>query len=208
MAFIQANQKIMQVGAANNMADLARMQPSTISIYDTYDLNGGASMIPFFQNVNNKQFPFTNLSQNRLTDGKSFSVQNISFAIFTVAAGQITRVMTLDEAAFPQFVKSEVSLLVSNTQVLDRYPTINSVGPWNRDSMLQSNANTVVTAVDLVKYRSTAVKILPAQPIILPNQEFVMNVQLPAYTAPAAGTTYLQVTLEGFGTLFSPNGTI
>jgi len=209
MAYIDSNIKIMQVGAANNNADLARMQASVISIYDTYDLALGGTLIPFFQSVNNKSFPFTNLSQNRFTAGKSFSVQSYSLSVITrTAGGQFLRVMTIDESTFPQLALGELSLIVSNTQVIDRYPIINSVGPFNRDAKFQSNANTVIDAVDNVKYRSQAVDILPAQPVILPDQEFVANLQLPAYTAPATDTVYLRLTMRGFGTLFSPNGTI
>ena len=111
-----------------------------------------------------------------------------------------------------------MSLLVSNTQVIDRYPITGSIGPWNRDASIITNASqysplgatTAAAEVQLSKFRSSAVKVLPAQPVILPDQEFIVNVQTPALAAalPTAGTTYLQLTLEGFGTLFAPNGTL
>jgi hypothetical protein len=216
MAFIPANQKIMRVGAENS-SNLSGMQPTTQAIYDTFDLSQASSSgnftIPFFQGVNSKTFPFTNLSQNRLTAGRSFAVQQFYFSVFTVAAGKITQMTTLDELiGFEPLQKAEMSLLVSNTQVIDRYPVSGSVGPWNRDGMFSEHSTSLTAAAapgTAQKYwRSTAVKVLPAQPIILPDQEFICNVQIPAITLPTAGTTYLQLTLEGFGTLFAPNGTI
>ena len=216
MAFIPANQKIMRVGSENN-SNLNGMQPTTQAIYDTFDLSGASASgnftIPFFQGVNAKVFPFTNLSQNRLTAGKSFAVQQFYLSVFTVAAGKITSVMTLDEAlALHPLTKAEMTLIVSNTQVIERYPISGSVGPFNRDGIFSNNATSVTAAAApgtaYTSWRSSAVKVLPAQPIILPDQEFICNVQIPAITLPTAGTTYLQLTLEGFGTLFAPNGTL
>jgi len=217
MAFIPANQKIMRVGSENNMGGLSGMQPTTQAIYDTFDLSGASATgnftIPFFQGVNAKVFPFTNLSQNRLTAGKSFAVQQFYLSVFTVAAGKITQVMSLDEAAGLQpLTKSELTLIVSNTQVIERYPVSGSVGPFNRDALFSNNATSITAAAApgtaYTQWRSSAVKVLPAQPIILPDQEFICNVQIPAITLPSSGTTYLQLTLDGFGTLFAPNGTL
>jgi hypothetical protein len=217
MAFIPANQKIMRVGSENNNGNLSGMQPTTQAIYDTFDLSGASASgnftIPFFQGVNAKVFPFTNLSQNRLTAGKSFAVQQFYLSVFTVAAGKITQVMSLDEASGLQpLTKGELTLIVSNTQVIERYPISGSVGPFNRDAVFSNNATSITAAAApgtaYTQWRSSAVKVLPAQPIILPDQEFICNVQIPAITLPSSGTTYLQLTLEGFGTLFAPNGTL
>lgn len=216
MAFIPANQKIMRVGSENN-SNLSGMQPTTQAIYDTFDLSQASSTgnftIPFFQGVNSKTFPFTNLSQNRLTAGRSFAVQQFYFSIFTIASGKVTQVMTLDEAiGFEPLTLADMSLIISNTQVIERYPVSGSVGPFNRDGYFSEYATQITAAAapgTAHKYwRSSAVKVLPAQPIILPDQEFICNVQIPAITLPSAGTTYLQLTMEGFGTLFAPNGTI
>jgi hypothetical protein len=222
MSFIPANQKIMRVGSENNNGNLSGMQPTTQAIYDTFDLSqastSGNFTIPFFQAVNSKTFPFTNLSQNRLTAGRSFAVQQFYFSLVTIASGVVTKVQTLDESTYPSLQKAELTLIVSNTQVIERYPITGSIGPWNRDAQIASNASQYAPSgtgaspleAQLNKFRSTAVKILPAQPIILPDQEFIVNVQIPTLAAalPSAGTTYLQLTLEGFGTLFAPNGTL
>ena len=216
MAFIPANQKIMRVGSENS-SNLSGMQPTTQAIYDTFDLSQASSTgnftIPFFQGVNSKTFPFTNLSQNRLTAGRSFAVQQFYFSIFTITSNKVSQVMTLDEAiGFEPLTLADMSLIISNTQVIERYPISGSVGPFNRDGYFSEYATQVSAAAapgTPHKYwRSSAVKTLPAQPIILPDQEFICNVQIPAITLPTAGTTYLQLTLEGFGTLFAPNGTI
>ena len=216
MAFIPANQKIMRVGSENNMGNLSGMQPTTQAIYDTFDLSGASATgnftIPFFQGVNAKVFPFTNLSQNRLTAGRSFAVQQFYLSVFTIANGKIDTVETLDSSGFTALVKSELTLIVSNTQVIERYPISGSVGPFNRDATF-SNASVTQTAAaapgtPITQWHSHSVKVLPAQPVILPDQEFICNVQIPAITLPSAGTHYLQLTLEGFGTLFAPNGTL
>jgi hypothetical protein len=216
MAFIPANQKIMRVGSENNMGNLSGMQPTTQAIYDTFDLSGASATgnftIPFFQGVNAKVFPFTNLSQNRLTAGRSFAVQQFYLSVFTIANGKIDTVETLDSSGFTALVKSELTLIVSNTQVIERYPISGSVGPFNRDATFSNSSVTQTAAAapgtPITQWHSHSVKVLPAQPVILPDQEFICNVQIPAITLPSAGTHYLQLTLEGFGTLFAPNGTL
>ena len=220
MAFIGANQKIMNVGAANNMADLARMQPTTIAVYDTFDLFGlsatANTTINFFQDVNSKRFPFANIARNAFTDGKSVAVMQFYMLVFTKTAGAnpITRIQTLDEIdGFKALGKAELTLTVSNQVVIDRYPVAGSIGPWNRDAEFSTVATSKTAGTDstgaIINYRSKAVKIFPAQPIILPNQEFVAQVQVPPCApAGAADTVYAQLVLEGFGTLFTPDSPI
>ena len=204
MAFIPANQKIMRVGSENN-SNLSGMQPTTQAIYDTFDLSQASTTgnftIPFFQGVNSKVFPYTNLSQNRLTAGRSFAVQQfyLSVITFNAAGGRVVSVETLDVAQYPSLQKAEMTLIVSNTQVIERYPVTGSIGPFNRDGFIQSNssqiapvgATTAGVEVSLTKFRSTAVKVLPAQPIILPDQEFIVNVQIPTLAAASAGASLI-----------------
>lgn len=218
--FIGANQKIMRVTRDNYEAQVAGMQPSTIAIYDTIDLftlqAGGNNILNFFQNVNSKQYPFTNLTQNSLKAGRAFAVQQFYFLVLTKAAGisPFTKVQTLDQAnGFSGLVKGDLSLLIANQQVIERYPISGSVGPWNRDGIFSEPATSLtpgsVTTGELVNWRSSAVKLLPAQPIIIPNIEFTCPVQFPPIAPPAAAdTVYLQLVLEGFGTLYTSTGTI
>jgi len=218
--FIQANQKIMMVGDENNQADLARMQPTTQAIYDTFDMTGvsatSQTVIPFFQSVNTKRFPFANINQNRLAGGKSFAVQQIYLILFRKTAGDnpITSVETIEQAiGFQPLVKSELTLTIANQNVIERYPLSGTVGPWNSNAKFTHTATSITPAASPgtanTLYRSTAVKMLVAQPIILSDVEFIASVQIPPCTpASTADTVYLQLVLEGFGTLFSANGTL
>jgi len=218
--YIGANQKIMQVGAQNNAADLARMQPTTIAIYDTFDCSKFSAtannMVQFFKNVNSKDYPFANIQQNKLSSGKAFAVQQFYLLVMTKTAGvnPFTKVETIDEAnGYKGLGLGDLSLLVSNTQVLESYPVAGSVGPWNRDGNFSMPATSKTAGTDstgaYTNYRSNAVKVFPAQPIILPDQDFVAQIQFPPITpAAAADTVYLKLVLEGFGTLYTPGGTL
>jgi hypothetical protein len=218
--FIQANNKIMMVGAENNQADLARMQPTTQAIYDTFDAHQlsatSNNVIPFFQSVNTKKFPFANINQNRLAGGKSFAVQQIYMLIFRKTAGDnpITAVETIEQAlGFLPLQKAELTLSIANQNVIERYPLSGTVSPWNSNAKFITPATAKTPGTDATGiinlYRGTAVKMLVAQPIILSDIEFLATVQIPPCTpAAAADTVYIQFVMEGFGTLFTPNGTI
>jgi hypothetical protein len=220
VSFIPANQKIMRVGAENGNANLAGMQPTTRAIYDTVDLStfsaASNNTVKFFQNVNTKTYPFANIQRNVLTAGQALSVQQIYFLIFRKAAGvsPITKVETMDEAiGFSPLIKGDMSIIVANTQVLERYPISGSVGPFNPMATFSNPATSLAAAAapgtGFANFRSSAVKTFPAQPVIIPEVEFTFDVTFPPVApAAAADTVYLQLVVEGFATLYAPNGTI
>jgi hypothetical protein len=208
-AFTAANQKIMQVAGNNGMPNIGNMQPSVRAIYDSVDLSTVTGGFAFFQNVSAKTFPFANIQRNTLTAGQAMAVQQFYFQIVTVASGIITDVKTLSEdPGFKSLVKMDMTMIIAGQEVIKQYPVAGSIGPFNLHGAFSTPAESQITAVPLNDFRETAVKIMPAQAVIPANVEFVVNVQMPAFTAPAAGTKYLFLVLEGYGTLNTPSGAI
>jgi hypothetical protein len=208
-AFTAANQKIMQVAGNNGMPNIGNMQPSVRAIYDSVDLSTVTGGFAFFQNVSSKTFPFANIQRNTLTAGQAMAVQQFYFQIVTVAGGIITDVKTLNEdPGFKSLVKMDMTMIIAGQEVIKQYPVAGSIGPFNLHGAFAAPAESIAAGSPINDFRETAVKIMPAQAVIPANVEFVVNVQMPAFTAPAAGTKYLFLVLEGYGTLNTPSGAI
>lgn len=195
-----ANQRIMDVGRNNGERNLGQQQASIITLYDSFDLNTAGTNLSFFQNAGSRNFPFTNVQQNRFSKDRTMTIARVYMSVVTVAAGQITRIVPLDASAFPQFQAAELNILIGGQQVLDRFALLSSMGPFNFSSNFGTRSISPATGNAEVLY-SNSVYQFQATPVILSDLEYVAQVTLPAYTAPAAGTTFLRLTLEGFGTL-------
>lgn len=207
--FTPANQQIMRVAGRNGMPNVGNMQPTLRTIYDSVDLSTFTGGYNFFQNVSTKTFPFANIQRNTLTAGQSLTIQQFYFQVVTVAAGIITDVKTLnEETALKPLVKMDMSMVVAGQEILKQYPVSGSIGPFNIHGAFSTPAENVAAGSAVNEFRETAVKVLPAQAVIPENLEFTVNVQVPAFTAPAAGTKYLFLYLEGYGTLNTPNGAL
>ena len=204
-----APQRIMQVASNNGAPNIANQQPTVRAIYDSFDLSTVTGGYSFFQNVSTKTFPFANIQRNTLTAGQALAVQQFYFQIVTVASGIITDVKTLnEETALKPLMKMDMTMIVAGQEIMKQYPVAGSIGSFNLHGSFAAPAEAVASGSSINEFRETAVKLLPAQAVIPPNVEFTVNVQIPAFTAPAAGTKYLFLVLEGYGTLNTPNGAI
>jgi hypothetical protein len=191
----------MDVGRNNGEKNLGQQQASIITLYDSFDLATAGTNLSFFQNAGSRNFPFTNVQQNRFSKDRTMTIARVYMSVVTVASGQITRIVPLDASEFPQFQAAELNILIGGQQVLDRFAMLSSSGPFNFSSNFGTRSISPATGNAEVLY-SNSVYQFQATPVILSDLEYVAQITLPAYTAPAnAGTRYLRLTLEGFGTL-------
>jgi hypothetical protein len=218
MQYISPPNKIMRVGNVTGDPQLAIQQPSNWAIFDEFDLSTGLISYDFFESVNSKNFPHTNLNSNRLAKNQSINVQRCSFAIVTynLSSGVITGVktiQTLDEApaSLRGLLAGVIRLTVGTTEVLPQYPILSTIGPWNKSAQFMTPGSIAGAGQDeeipLSFYRSHVVHEFSSAPVITPDVEFKVNAKFAAYTKPAAGT-FLRLTLEGFGTVQQNYGTI
>jgi hypothetical protein len=205
-------QKLSVVAKRYNMPGLLKMQPTEQIIYDSIDLNtlsgSGPTTFSFFANSNTKNFPLTNIQQNKLNAGNVIVIQYIQLALVTVASGVVTNIRTLEEnlsgtvaATFKPLLASQLTIVLGSSEVVKDFPLTNGYAGFNPAAKF-GNKSYATATVD-VQYGSSSIE-LRSEPVILPQLEFKANLQLPQFTTgsiPAAGTQYLRLSLGGFGTI-------
>lgn len=212
--FFPPNLKLVYVADANGLQKLAGMQPTHRTLYYTRDLATTGTTVRFFNTPNpNTGVPFTNMVQTTLTDGNAMILTHVSFyLLLRTAGGQFTQLSTIAESTLPQLQAGEFSLLITNQRVIDSVSLVSMAPPFNEGADFEYpstslTAGTVTTGA-YTRFRGQCVKTLASNPVILPNQQFQVELNLPAFTAPAADTVYIGCMLEGFGTLPAPTSTL
>ena len=99
---------------------LKKNQGSTFEVYDYVNVTTGigtAQVLRFFQSVNTKTAPFTNLQQNQLQVGEALSIEYIAFTrLVTDRAGvlkSLTPLLNLSELSL-----SQMSILLDNSRII------------------------------------------------------------------------------------------
>jgi hypothetical protein len=210
-------EKLSIVATRYNMPGLLKMQPSEQNIYDTIDIStfstAGATTVQFFSGVNNKTFPFTNLQQNQLKAGNVIVVMYVQFAIMTFDAttSALLDIRTIEEAYnsatltaatnLKPILGSQMTLVIGSSEVFKDLPIINAYAGFNPNSTFGTKTSSAATGNPIIQYGSSNID-LASEPVILPQLEFKLNLQIPKLsTLPAVGTQYLRATIGGFGTI-------
>lgn len=169
---------------------VANMQGTTRAIFDT--ASGISNNFTFFQNVQTRPFPFSNISQNRFEVGESLAIESIALILFNdggypVVTGQI----------FNSFQSGNtnplLNLYIGNQRVikdLDLSYVLTTLGQTNTDGSVSVNEKTAVFRLET--------------PIVIPPQiEFYATLQ---FSNPIGNeeSTSLALILQGTGTLLNP----
>jgi len=212
-----ANRKIVRVGKEQGMHNIAQQQGTTRIIYDCLPLASGAQSqtLRFFENVNNRKFPFTNINQNKLNKGETLSLEYFSFQIVATAAGtdRVVSVLPIDNisAGTNALYRSDLSILIAEDTVVKKLPLQSMYAPFNKDSRFYGDITVNPGVPALIANLGMPNDVFHfVNPIVIPQDlEFVMPLQLPAFTATfnVDNDYYLMITMEGLGTLFSPKTT-
>jgi hypothetical protein len=166
------------------------MQGTTRAIFDT--ASGQSNNFTFFQNVQTRPYPFSNISQNRFEVGESLAIESIALILFEAGypepgdpilnflfGGQCNPLLNLYIGN--QRVIKDLDLSYSNT-TLGQTNTANN--PINGDSQ-------------------TAVFRLETPIVIPPQIEFYATLQFSTPVGPDEGTG-IALILQGTGTLLNP----
>jgi hypothetical protein len=206
------SQKLAIIAKRYNMPGLLKMQPTEQIIYDSIDLNtlssSGATTFSFFANTNTKNFPLTNLQQNKLNAGNVIVIQYIQLQLVTYTSGILTNIRCLEEnltnaigATFKPLLASQLTIVLGSSEVVKDFPLTNGYSGFNPSAKF--GAKGAAFAGGDVQYGHSNIE-LRSEPVILPQLEFKANLTLPQFTSgsiPAAGTQYLRLCLGGFGTI-------
>lgn len=177
-------QKAVLVNSIMGNPSIANQQGTTRIMYDTLPLDGRTEFL-FFENCQSRTFPDTNLNQNRLQVGETFSLNRIYFSLVTkTAEGLFTSVDVI--SSITQVIGGQFSIYFDTMQVVKPIPLASTLPQFNHSGL---NA-------DLENFVFDSLLTLPT------DIQFRCEVDTPAYT-PAA-TSFIRCTWEGFGTILSP----
>jgi hypothetical protein len=190
---LTANAKLAMVGNRLGNPGLKNNQGSTFEVYDYIDVTatiGAKQTLRFFESVNTKTFPLTNLQQNQLQVGEALAIQYIAFTRIeeVIATGVISTqtalIRTISGLALSQF-----SILLDNSRIIK----INSLTRANADLNPKGG-----TANNALWYPDTDLTIPP-------QISFTSELTIPANadTAPAGSKVYYGVHLFGTGAILN-----
>ena len=131
---------------------LKKNQGSTFEVYDYVNVTTGigtAQVLRFFQSVNTKTAPFTNLQQNQLQVGEALSIEYIAFTrLVTDRAGvlkSLTPLLNLSELSL-----SQMSILLDNSRIIKvnslmrSFEAFNTKGGTAKNFLFYPNTDLVI----------------------------------------------------------------
>lgn len=209
-----AGKKIVGVTDRMGVKGIQNMQGTTRVIYDSVEIQSSAnnSSVIFFENVNTRKFPFTNISENKLQVGETIAMQRFSIMVMGVdATGKITGINPLSSNLDTEpLYRSDLNISIAQDQVVKKLPLHVMYAPFNRNSNFVSGItfgnNPGITTTFQISHDVFHFD----NPIVIPPQiEFTATLQIPAITLniPVGSKAYLVMTMEGLGSLFAPKST-
>jgi predicted choloylglycine hydrolase len=185
---MQSSQQIIGVNDRLGNYAVANMQGTTRAIFDT--ANGVSNNFTFFQNVQTRPYPLSNISQNRFEVGESLAIESIGLIVIS------SNYPSSEGAIFNTFVLGNVNpilnLYIGNQRVikdLDLSYVLNTLGQTNTEQ-----DNTIGNQTAIFRLET---------PIIIPPQiEFYATLQF-SQSIGSSGP-HLALVLQGTGTLLNP----
>jgi hypothetical protein len=190
-----AQAKLINVANQFGNTGIKKQQGSSLIVYDSLQLTEGLNaerVLSFFKNVNTRQFPFTNITENKLQVGEAMVLERMYFTVLTqlVATGEITNVQSLDQFATPALYKSDYEIKQVNNTVVKQSPLTSLKPEFNKEA--KSTSYTVF-------HFDTDITL---QPLL----QFQLDLMTPAITIPTSVTSnfFLMCALEGAGAIMNP----
>lgn len=179
--------KIVDVAKRLGNNGIPEQQGTTRIIYDSLPLNG-ASTFRFFEGSGSRQFPFTNLdgTNGQLGVGETMVLERAYFLIFerNPITGEINSVANI--AVNNNLVLGEMNFIQANSQIVKRLKLSSFAAQFNKDA----------------QFATYAVFGFDTDLTIQPQLEFVCEVRTAAGIT--LDNTFLQLVLEGTGSIISP----
>jgi hypothetical protein len=185
---MQSSQQIIGVNDRLGNPAVANMQGTTRAIFDT--ATGVLNNFTFFQNVQTRPYPFSNISQNRFEVGESLAIESIALILFEVAYP--TSGEAILNYAFSGQCNPILNFYIGNQRVikdLDLSYCLTTLGQTNAGNTATAENNTAVFRLET--------------PIVIPPQiEFYATLQFS--TPVGQEETGIALILQGTGTLLNP----
>ena len=118
---VTPNAKLALVNNKLGNPGLKKNQGSSVEIWDYINVTGSigaAQTIRFFENVNTKQLPFTNIQQNQLQVGEALAIEYIAFT--RIATDKVGMLLCTQQALVnvTGLALSQFSFLLDNSRII------------------------------------------------------------------------------------------
>jgi hypothetical protein len=166
------------------------MQGTTRAIFDT--ASGSSNNFTFFQNVQTRPYPFSNISQNRFEVGESLAIESIGLIIFEEEYPNVSG--ALSSFNFYAQCNPLLNLYIGNQRVIKDLDL-----SYSNTTLGQTNTSNPTVSADQL----TAVFRLETPIVIPPQIEFYATLQ---FSTPVGldESTGIALILQGTGTLLNP----
>lgn len=184
-------QKIKRVAERYGQRSITRQQSTTRSIFDTLELKSGQLHYSFFNGVNSRTFPLTNLSDNKLEAGETLAVEFLYVNLISEKEQEGKKSVEILPPT-SEILLGTLSIEVMNSIIVKPIRLLSMSPSYNR---LPNPSSYVLRLLTI--------------PVIMPLVPFVFNVILPAVPSIKENEKlYMQLTVEGLGSILSPKGTV
>lgn len=185
--FVSPQQKIIRTNDKFGNKGIKKQQGTTRLVYDSLPIDGRTEF-RFFEDVNARIFPRTNLQQNQLNVGESLVIERGYFTTFAEVAGLFT-VVPFTLAAFPNIAMGEIVIDITTQKVMKPMPVMSFFPEMNKSAYHVAYTNFEFNT----------------QLVIPPLLEFGVNLRVPVQ--PAIANTDLRWTMGGVGAILAPKRT-
>jgi len=187
---VSPQKKIINTANKFGNRGIKRQQGTTRLIYDSIPIDGRVEF-RFFEEVNSRTFPKTNLSVNQLNVGEVLVIERGYFAAFeTDAVTNLHTVTPLTVGGFPNLAMGELVIDITTQKVMKPIPIMSFFPEFNKSAYHQN-------------YTSFEFN---TQIVINPLLEFNVNLRVPIQ--PAIADTDLRFTMGGIGSILAPKATM
>ncbi|MCH7850937.1 MAG: hypothetical protein IH845_04815 [Nanoarchaeota archaeon] len=165
---------------------LKKQQGTTRIIYDSL-ANDGRTEFRFFEGIGTRVFPFTNLTENKLSVGEMMTIERIYLMVFTSIAGVPSALNTIE--ASPGLNGATFEFSQANVDIIKPIAVASFLAEFNKDAR---HANYTNFEMD-------------TQLVIQPLLEFSAIVR--ASSSETVANQFVRLVIEGAGAILAPRNT-
>jgi len=181
---VTPNAKIALVNNKLGNPALKNNQGTSSEVYDYVEVTAGsAAVVRFFDNVNTKTFPFTNIQQNQLQAGEALSIEYVAFTRLVVKSN-VLQSLTALTTAVDELSLCGFQLLLDNSRLIKANSLVRSFSDLNTKGG---------TAANSLFYPDTDL-------VIPPQIQFTAELNVPANTDTASEGEKVYYGCHLFGT--------
>jgi hypothetical protein len=160
---------------------ILEQQGTSVKIYDSLPLDG-RTVFNFFDGVNARNYPLTNLNTNQLGVGETMVMERMYLVFFSIEGGVVSGYSNIN--AFPNWIATaELNFVQNNSRIVKNLPLSSMASEFNFDS----------------GHNDDVVMMMDTDLVLQPLLEFVAAIRVNDQAAVA--NTYVKLVIEGGGSI-------